>query len=189
MNATFVPTRMRMTIERYQKMVATGVLTPEDRVELIEGEILAMAPIGSQHARITRLLQKRFVTALGDTASVGAANPIDLGTFSEPEPDLVILRNQPGDYALAHPKADDVLLLIEVADSSLVFDQTSKRDLYARFGIPEYWVIDIRGKRVITFCRPVDGKYQEVRELPQSASALSPRVFPAVEIALQELFT
>jgi Uma2 family endonuclease len=178
---------MRITIERYQKMVATGVLTPEDRVELIEGEILATAPIGSQQARITRLLQKRFVVALGDAASVGAANPIDLGNFSEPEPDLVVLRSQPGDYALAHPKAEDVLLLIEVADSSLAFDQTSKRDLYARFRIAEYWIVDIRGKRVITFSRPVDGKYQEIREHQQNGT-LSPTAFPEIGIVLQELF-
>jgi Uma2 family endonuclease len=104
MNAAFTPTPMRISTERYQKMVATGVLNCQDRVELIEGEILAMAPIGTRHASVTGRLFKRFVLAVGDIAIVRAANLVDLGQYSEPEPDLVVLKPQAEDYVPAHPQ-------------------------------------------------------------------------------------
>jgi Uma2 family endonuclease len=187
MNAAFTPTRMRITTDRYQKMVATGVLTAEDRVELIEGEILDMAPIGTRHARITGRLVKRFILGVGETAVVRAANPVDLGRFSEPEPDLLLLKPQAEEYGHAHPQAQDVLLLIEVAESSLAFDQGAKRDLYARFGVSEYWVIDVNAERVVAYARPAEGAFQHTREYRRGES-ISPAAFPALQIPISDLF-
>lgn len=187
MIAVFTPTRMRITIERYQKMVATGVLTPSDRVELIEGEILDMAPIGTRHASVTGRLLKWLVLALGDRTIVRAGNPIDLGDLSEPEPDLLVLKPRADDYVRAHPRAEDAVLLVEVADTSLTFDQGRKRDLYAKFGVAEYWVIDVNSQRIHVHLTPLHGVYQQIREYTIE-DAVSPQAWPEVTITVRELF-
>ena len=187
MSTVFTPTRMRITVDRYQKMVAAGVLTSSDRVELIEGEILDMAPIGTHHASVTGLLFKRLVLSLGDSATVRAGNPIDLGSFSEPQPDLLVLKPRADNYRYAHPQAEDVLLLIEVADTSLTFDQGAKRELYARFGVSEYWVVDVSGQRICAYLAPVQGAFQRSREYLIDET-ISPQAFPDVKLAVRELF-
>jgi Uma2 family endonuclease len=187
MSTVFTPTRLRITVDRYQKMVAAGVLTSSDRVELIEGEILDMAPIGTRHAAVTGRLVKRLVLSLGDAATVRAANPIDLGRFSEPEPDLLVLKPRADDYMSAHPQAQDVLLLIEVADSSLAFDQSAKRDLYARYGVNEYWVVDLNGQRIFSYLWAARGVFQRSREYLLD-DTISPQAFPDFKLALRELF-
>jgi len=187
MSTVFTPTRMRITVDRYQKMVAAGVLTPSDRVELIEGEIVDMAPIGTRHASVTGRLFKRLVLSLGDAATVRAGNPIDLGSFSEPEPDLLVLRPRADDFLRAHPQAEDVLLLIEVADTSLTFDQGAKRELYARFGVSEYWVVDLNGRRIFAYLAPSEGAFQRSREYLVDET-ISPQAFPEVKLAVRELF-
>jgi Uma2 family endonuclease len=187
MNAVHTPTKLRISVERYQKMVATGVLTSADRVELIEGEIVEMAPIGTGHAKITGRLLKRFFLGVLQSAIVRAANPVNLGQYSEPEPDVVLLRPDATEYGQAHPDAQDVLLLIEVSDSSLVYDQGIKRDLYARNGVREYWVIDVAGERAIVYRRPLNGAYASVREFLRGAK-IAPEAFPAIEVAVSDLF-
>lgn len=187
MTTVFTPTRLRITVDRYQKMVAAGVLTSSDRVELIEGEILDMAPIGTRHAAVTCRLLKRLLLSLADTATVRAASPVDLGSFSEPEPDLLVLKPRADDYMDQHPQARDVLLLIEVADSSLAFDQGAKRELYARFGISEYWVVDVNGQRIWAYLWPARGMFQRSRE-HLIDETISPLAFPEVRFAVRELF-
>ena len=187
MSTVFTPTRMRISIDRYQKMVAAGVLTSSDRVELIEGEILGMAPIGTRHAALTGRLVKRLLLSLGDRATVRAANPVDLGHFSEPEPDLLVLKARVDDYLHAHPQAQDVLLLIEVAESSLAFDQGIKRALYARFGVSEYWVVDVNRQRIFAYLSPAKGTFQVSREYLIN-DTISPQAFPDFNLAVRELF-
>jgi Uma2 family endonuclease len=179
---------MQITTERYQKMVAAGVLTPEDRVELIEGEILDMAPIGAEHAAITARLNRLFSLAVGDGAIVSPGGPLNLGKLSEPQPDLLLLRYQADFYSTQIPEAPDVLLLIEVSDSTLSFDQHAKRDLYAQFAIPEYWVVDVAGQRIIAYSSPSRGAFQTVREHGRGDD-LSPQALPAVRIRVQQLFS
>jgi Uma2 family endonuclease len=179
---------MRITIDRYQKMVTSGVLTPRDRVELIEGEILDRAPIGTRHASVTRRLHKRLMMVVGDDAVVGAANPVDLGDASEPEPDLLVLRPQADDYVRAHPQAHDVLLLVEVSDSSFAFDQGAKRALYAKFGVSEYWVVDVNSRRIFAYAGPVQSAFQRTREYV-IGDTISPQAFPNVKIIVNELFS
>ena len=186
MSAVFTPTRLRITVGQYQKMGKAGVFSPDARVELIEGEILSMAPIGTAHANICDLLVKQFVLALGNAAVVRAGNPVDLGDYSEPEPDLSVLR--PQNYRHAHPQAADVLLLIEVSDSSLGFDQGPKRDLYAKFGVPEYWVIDVNTPRVVVYRDPVQGAFRRIHEC-LIGDVVLPQAFPNIKITVGDLFT
>jgi Uma2 family endonuclease len=179
---------MRISVARYQKMVAAGVLTSSDRVELIEGEILDMAPIDTRHASVTARLYKLLVRSLrDDAATVRAANPVDLGSFSEPEPELLVLKPRADDYLQAHPQARDVLLLIEVADSSLVFDQGAKKELYARFGVSEYWVVDVNRQRIFAYLAPAQDAFQRSREYLIDET-IPPQAFPEVKFAVRELF-
>jgi Uma2 family endonuclease len=179
---------MRITIERYQKMVATGVLTPSDRVELIEGDIVSMAPIGTRHSGIvSRLLRRFFPLDQTGQAIVRQGNPVDLGDMSEPEPDLVVLKLRVEDYMTAHPVAEDVLLLIEVADTSLAVDQGIMRDIYARYGIREYWVVDVNGERIFTYREPSQGVFGVTREVRRGDS-VSPESFPNIQIGIADLF-
>jgi Uma2 family endonuclease len=109
---------------------------------------------------MTSWLSKHLILAVAETASVRVGNPVGLGTFSEPEPDLVILMSVPDDYMRAHPHAEDVLLLVEVADASLDFDLGLKRDLYARYHVSEYWIVDAIHERVLAHRQQVDGAFQ-----------------------------
>jgi Uma2 family endonuclease len=187
MNAAFTPARMRITTERYQRMVAAGVLTKYDRIELIEGELLQMAPIGAKHAALTTRLTRLFNRAVGDSAVVSPGGPVNLGDFSEPQPDIVLLKHRADDYSSRIPGAADVLLLIEVSDSTLAFDQGAKLALYARYGVPEYWVIDVEGQRIITHREPSANGYVRTFE-SVAANTVSPQALPDVTIVVRELF-
>jgi Uma2 family endonuclease len=178
--------RARISVERYQRMIAAGVLTKDDRVELIEGDLLDKAPIGSQHAALSMRLNKLFVRGVGDAAEVSVAGPIRLGDFSEPQPDLSLLRPRT-DYVSRIPEQGDVLLLVEISDSTLQFDQTTKLALYARHGIIEYWVLDVEGSRIFMYRSPVAGSYAERLEMSGTGVA-SPCALPQLQIAVDELF-
>jgi Uma2 family endonuclease len=145
--------RWHFTVADYHRMGETGILGAGDRVELIEGEIVAMPPIGSPHGGRVNRLNRLLSAALGDRAVLSPQNPIVLGEHSEPEPDLAVLRPRADFYTESHPQAADALLLIEVADSSIAYDLQVKVPLYARHGIPEVWVVDIPDRRVFRFSR------------------------------------
>ncbi|HYN77256.1 MAG TPA: Uma2 family endonuclease [Lamprocystis sp. (in: g-proteobacteria)] len=151
----------RFTVDDYQRMGETGILHEDDRVELIEGEIVAMPPIGSPHGGRVKHLNRILARAVGDHAIVAVQDPVVLRPRSEPEPDIALLRPRPDFYADAHPVAADILLLIEVADSSLQYDLNVKVPLYARQGIPEVWVVDIAHRQVLRFSQPAGGAYRE----------------------------
>jgi Uma2 family endonuclease len=187
MNVTLVPERTRISADRYQKMVATGVLTKYDRVELIDGDMINMAPIGPPHSAVTARLNKLFVLALGDSAIVSPGGSIRLGDYSVPQPDLMLLKPRVDFYAGQIPTPPDVLLLVEVSDSSLTFDQGTKRALYARHGVVEYWVVDIPGKRVHVYREPTGDGYAESVERTLS-DIVSPRALPAVQVTAGTLF-
>jgi Uma2 family endonuclease len=187
MNAVFTPTPMRITTDRYQKMVAAGVLTRHDRIELIEGEMLDRAPISARHAALTARLAQLFILAACNSAIVSPGGPVNLGDFSEPQPDLMLLKRRADFYSIRIPEAADVLLLIEVSDSTLTYDQGDKLSLYARYSVAEYWVVDVAGQRVVIYCEPTAKGY--VRKLEFAASeTVSPQAFPDVKIAVREIF-
>jgi Uma2 family endonuclease len=187
MNAAFTPTRTRITTNRYQMMVATGVLTKYDRIELIEGDMLDMAPIGTRHSAITSRLTELFVLAVSRSATVVVGGPVNLGEFSEPQPDLMLLKRRADFYSGKIPESADVLLLIEVSDSSLAFDQGVKLNLYARYGVAEYWVVDVEGKRVVTYREPAAKAYGCTLEFT-AADTVTPQAFPDITIAVGEIF-
>jgi hypothetical protein len=147
------PTRRRFDVDAYYRMAETGILSPKDRVELIDGEIVEMAPIGSAHGGVTNRLTRLVARVVADGRVLASVQgPLRLDAFNEPQPDLMLLRPRPDDYTASHPTAADVLLLIEVAASSLAYDRGPKLDLYARHGVPEVWIVDLVG-RIVEVCR------------------------------------
>jgi hypothetical protein len=142
-------------------MAEVGLLRPDERVELIEGEIIDMPPIGSLHGAVVDLLAERFITALEGAALVRIRGAIRLGSDSEPQPDVALLRPRADRYAARQPGAADVLLVIEVSDTTLKFDRGVKARLYARHGVPEFWVVDLTSRQVEVFRAPRGAEYGE----------------------------
>jgi len=138
-----------ITRQEYHKMAEAGILSEDDKVELINGEIINMSPIGSKHAAIVSLLSSSLHKQLEESFLIWIQNPIVLNDTSEPEPDLVVLSKREDHYLESHPKANDVLLVIEVASSSLLYDKEIKSSLYAQSGIPEYWIVNIESDQII----------------------------------------
>jgi Uma2 family endonuclease len=187
MSVVSLPERTRISADRYQKMVETGVLTQYDRVELIDGDMLNMAPIGLNHSAVTDRLTKLPVLSAGDSAIVSPGRSLKLGEYSVPQPDLMLLKLREDFYAAQIPMAPDVLLLVEVSDISLAYDQSTKRALYARYGVEEYWVVDVQGERVFVYSEPAGESYARVVECTR-ADIVSPRAVPAVQIQVGTLF-
>ena len=152
---TIAPSRHLISVDAFHRMGETGILGPRDRVELIDGEIIDMSPIGVLHAAIVDLLARHFGRRAGESVFVRCQNPLRLDDISEPEPDIAILRPRADFYMTAHPGSADVLLVIEVADTSLAYDLGTKVPLYARHGIPEVWVIEAATRHTRVFRRPV----------------------------------
>lgn len=141
-------------------MAEAGILSEDDRVELIEGEIVEISPIGSHHAACVKRLNSLLTSHMGNVAIVSVQDPIRLDDYSEPEPDIALLRRRDDFYAGAHPSPADVLLVVEVADSSVEYDRSVKVPLYARAGIAEVWLIDLAQDAIEIYVQPVNGKYQ-----------------------------
>lgn len=151
--------RHRLTVQDYHRLGEAGVLGEDDRVELLEGQLVDMSPIGPRHAHVIDLLTESLVAAVGRRGRVRVQNPVVLDNRSEPQPDIVVARLPPGGYRAAHPRPEDVLLLIEVADSSFEFDSGAKLELYARAGIREVWIVDLTQNRVLVHRNPTGGSY------------------------------
>src|SRR5688572_23991664 len=137
------------TFDECLRMAEAGILSPDERVELIAGAIVAMSPIGPRHGVAVDLVTREMVRMGGDRAIVRTQRPVVLGRFAAPQPDLALLRPKPDEYLSRHPNAGDILLIIEVADSSLDYDTTTKLGLYAILGVTEYWVADLRNQRLL----------------------------------------
>ena len=179
--------RHRWTVAEYRRMGETGTLAADARVELIDGEIIDMAPIGSEHAGTVIQLTQLLVTTVIGRALVDVQNPVELSDASEPEPDLMLLRPRPDFYKRSLPRAADVLLAIEVADSTLARDRDVKRPLYARHGIAEYWIVDVAGERLLVFTDPSEGDYRSRTE-PAELDAVPITALENVAIDLSTLF-
>ena len=180
------PARHRLDVGAYYRMGEAGILSDSERVELIDGSIFDMNPIGSPHAAVTRRLQQRFARAVADgLVLVSVQNPLRLDAYNEPQPDFVALTPRPDAYAASHPGAADALLLIEVSDSSLDHDRKTKLPLYARFGVPEVWIVDLSGSAVEAYRDPAEGRYASSSRLTQGA--LTPARIPEVTIDIVTL--
>ncbi len=168
-------------------MGEAGILHEDDRVELIEGDIVDMTPIGSWHAGAVAHLGRLLDRAVGDCAIVWVQNPVILNNLSEPEPDLALLLPRRDFYKPAHPRPEDVLLIVEVADSSLRYDREVKVPLYARHGIPEVWLVDVESKALAVYRLPDGDSYREVY-VPDSLAAVTPAMLSEVSLDLGSLF-
>lgn len=157
--------RRRFTVAEYHRMGASGILSEDDRVELIEGEIVEMAPIGSRHQACVDRLTELFSIQLAQRAVIRVQGPIRLSEHSEPQPDLALLRRRPDFYAASHPGPQDILLVVEVADTSADYDREVKLLLYGRYGIPEVWLVDLASECVDVCREPSMGGYQRCQTL------------------------
>ncbi len=179
--------RRPISIADYYRMAEAGILAGSERVELIEGQIIPMAPIGSEHGGRVNTLTRLLVMACGERALVTVQNPIRLGGWSEPQPDLAILKPRTGDYSDRHPAADDIVLLIEVADSSLTYDTRVKTGLYARHGVAELWIVDVKRRSVTVHRNRVEGVYSTVSEAT-GQDRLTIAALPDVSLQVSQLF-
>ena len=175
--------RIKWTVDDYHRMIEAGIL--EDRsVELIAGEICTVAPEGTPHTFRSISLVKRFTKAFGEQAEVRDAHPITLSD-SEPEPDIAVVKGIFEDYEYRQPTAEDVLLIVEVAHSSLDKDMNQKRLIYAAAGIQDYWILDLKNSRLLIFREPQDGDYQLKTELQEGT--IAPLAFPEVSFDVNQL--
>lgn len=177
--AVSVP-RRRFTVDEYYAMAKHGILKSDERVELLDGEIVPMNPIGSPHAWCVKRTTELFYWSR-DRFRISVQDPLRLNDRSEPEPDIVIL--QPDTPEDRHPGPQDVLLVIEVADSSIRVDRRRKRTMYARAGIFEYWIVDLTAGRVEVYRDPIRARYRSVRLLGPG-DTVSPVFAPDLQIAV-----
>ncbi len=159
-DAAVMPARHKLDVHDYERMVLVGILGEQDRVELIRGEILDMAPIGQGHEGTVNALTQALVLACQGRAIVSVQNPIRLDQWSVPQPDFAVFRYRADFYLEGRrPTPADALLLVEVADSSLRYDREVKLPLYAGAGIPEYWIVDLQQRVVDAYWQPEGGRY------------------------------
>jgi Uma2 family endonuclease len=178
--------RHRFTVEEYHRMGEGGVLSPEARVELIDGEIIEMAPIGSPHAGTTLFLDRWFAFRLDERAYVIVQSPVLLPPHSEPLPDLAVVRPRPDHYRSGHPRPEDIFLLIEVSDTTGEYDRTLKLPLYARAGIPEVWIVDLAAQCVEVYRGPSPGGYEQMERFSRR-QVVSPQAFPDLHLPVDDI--
>lgn len=167
------------TVSDYARMRESGILTEDDRVELIDGMIHTMSPIGPHHAAVVTRLVKLLTSLAADEAIVSPQNPVQLNDLTEPQPDLSILHPRDDFYAQAHPTPDDIMIVIEVADTTLQFDREEKLPRYAAAGIPEAWIVNLAQQCIEQYTAPANGRYaqmQPVRFGDQLTSATLPQL-------------
>ena len=174
------------SVDEYYAMAEAGILTHDERVELINGEIVEMSPIGSRHASAVYALDYLMSDRFGQRALVAVQGPLRLGNHAEPEPDVMILRWRDDFYASAHPGPEDVLLLIEVSDSTLDYDRNVKLEMYANAGIPETWIANIPERVVEVYTDPVNGVYTN-RQVFGLGEDVSPLAFPDVSLPVSRI--
>ena len=173
-------------VDDYYRMAEVGLLSEDDRVELIEGEIIEMSPIGSSHSGTVKRSSAFLNHRLGNIMIVSVQDPIRLSDFSEPQPDLALLKPRKDFYSKSHPTPDDVLVVIEVSDTSLAYDRNVKLPLYARAGIPESWLIVLAKEVIEIHSQPKNGKYQKTQRLKRGKTLVSPTI-PSFSCKVEDL--
>jgi len=179
--------RRKFTVQQYHKMVESGILTENDRVELIRGEIIEMSPIGTKNAACVNRLVNLLVQLLGKLVIVAAQNPVALNDNSEPQPDVALLKPRDDFYENAHPQPEDIFLLIEVADTTVIYDREEKIPLYAQANITEVWLVDINAQVVEVYQQPTSAGYQHMQQFT-SGQTLSISGFTDINITVNEIF-
>jgi Uma2 family endonuclease len=178
--------RRRFTVDEYLRMWDAGIFDDEDRLELIEGEILVMPPAGPPHASTTSALDQRLTLLLGMKVIIWGQNPLRIGDWSLPMPDVVVLQPDPDWYATRHPVPADVLVLVEVCDTSEAKDRRVKAPLYARAGVPELWLVLLKRDHIEVHTDPGPDGYRNIAVL-RRGDVLSPAALPEVQLPVDEV--
>lgn len=177
----------RFSVGEYYRMAETGILSPDARVELLDGKIIDMSPIGPNHGAVTKRLNHIFTDLANDRWVVSVQDPVHLDEYSEPQPDLMLLKPAADYYASDHPKPEDVFLLIEVADSSLELDREQKLPAYGRAGVREVWIVNLGDKAIEVYREPHFAGYGS-RAVVRSGDEVSLQAFPDVSLDTGKLF-
>ena len=180
------PARKLFSVREYEELIATGFFTGKKRVELIEGELIEKMTQGDPHIGCINRLNRIFMRSLGDDFIVSVQNAIVVNPYSAPEPDVAILRFREDFYASGKAKPEDVLLVIEVSDSTVRFDRQTKMPLYGRAGIEEAWLVNLPRKVLEVYRSPVNGKYEVVQKLGKNDS-ITPLNFPELQIPISNI--
>jgi Uma2 family endonuclease len=178
--------KWHFNVDQYYRLAEAGVLKPDDRVELIEGEIIKMPPIGSPHASSVTRANYALEPFTRHKFIVSIQNPVRLSDFSEPVPDIALLKPRPDFYAERHPRPEDVLLIIEVADTTLLSDRNVKIPLYARHGIPECWLVNLPKKIIEVYYDLMDEVYRKALKCNREEVLTSPTV-PGLSLKVSEI--
>ena len=176
----------RFTVDQYLAMGKAGILSKEDRVELLEGVIVAMAAMGNRHLAVVARFNKTLTQSVGDRAIVWVQGSVQLDDNTRPEPDLALLRERPDFYESEAAGPEDILLIIEVSDSSLEYDRGEKLALYARFGIPEVWISALPELIVEAHTEPVHGRYK-CKRIYSPGDTITPGRFPDIVLPVSEI--
>jgi len=178
--------RWQFTVDDYHRMHATGILAEDDHVELMDGEVRRMSPIGPFHAAIVKRLNHLLSTGTRDFI-ISVQDPIQLDDYSEPEPDIALVRFEPSYYAQNHPASRDIFLLIEVSDTSLDYDRNEKLPRYAEAHIPEVWLIDVEAERIEQYTSPLENQYT-LRHSYKQGDHITSIVLPDITLAVGQIF-
>jgi len=178
--------RRLFTVDDCYKMVDAGILRHDERVELIRGEIVKMSPIGTLHAAAVDRANRAFARLAGDNAIIRVQSTTVLDEFCAPEPDIALLRPRDDFYVHEHPAGPDILLIVEVADSSLEYDTSVKVEIYAILGVLEYWVADLRNNRLLAYSDPAADSYRTIREF-HLGDSLAPHLLPDCRLSVDVL--
>jgi Uma2 family endonuclease len=187
MSSLLTPSRHKLSADDYHRMGQAGILGENNRVELVEGELIDMAPIGSLHASVVSTLSMFFARQVGDLAIVSTQNPVSLPPDSEPQPDLVLLKPRVDRYRSALPVAADVMLLVEVADTTSRYDREVKLPVYARHGIGEVWLIDLKAGTLEIYREPSSKGYRTLLR-PERNDAVAPAMLSEVQLPMTEIW-
>ena len=179
-------TKKLFTVDEYYRMADAGILTEHDRTELINGEIIQMSAMGSRHAAVVTRVNNLLVPLFKDKALLRPQLPLRLNDFNEPEPDIVLLKPRRDCYSSRHPGPADVFLVLEISDSSLKYDRDIKLPIYARFLVPEVWIVDLPGDAVLVYRDPSEGGYATSLSF-RRGDAPSCFAFPDVELPIEEV--
>ena len=176
----------KFTVEEYEKMATEGIIKPDEKVELIRGEIIKMSPMGTRHASSVDRLIQLFYQKLGQKIILRVQNPIRLNNNSQPEPDLSLLIPRSDFYVAAHPCPQDIYLVIEVSDSTLDYDSYTKIPLYAEANIQEVWIVNLKEECLEVYRHPLQGSYQAIHKYYRG-EIIFIESFPAIELTLIEI--
>lgn len=188
MEPAVAPVPFRFSVDDYYRMAESGILCEDDRVELLDGLVVEMSPIGSRHAECVRRITDRLYETVRSRTVISVQAPIRLDDRSEPEPDIALVRKRGGGgYLDRHPQPEDVFLIVEVGDTSSERDRTLKQSLYARASVAEVWFVDLESKEVVVCRSPVDGAYTKT-SVVNSGAQLTPEAFPDVRISAAEIW-